>query len=240
MVGLNRIMVIFEILAVLGAAVLAVLWMNEPDGPYEPFTYTLALIGIAIDLLRRCISDRNNIIDIVPSDILSKLELGCPKERVQDILGLPVKTLDGMWLYRFRNALIQIEFDSSFSTQSVILANTIYTSKKGFDLIWFDECLGDITFGHVDESLEGLQHRSSMRTAEIYLQTVIGPPGAVVNWSFGALKPLTPGILADVDIPDIEQHFRKDGSANIRINWVGYSIHSDELFFEWSLAIESV
>jgi len=227
-----------ELLVLIAAAIFAGLWVSDPDGPYEPFTYSFGVVLFLIEFYRRKAIDSSVIVDEVPSDIISKLELGCPKERVRDVLGSPIKSLEGgIWQYRFNNALIQVTFDSSESIESVILARTIHSSKKGFELPWFDERLGQIKFGNIEENLEQIQHRSSLRTSEVYLHTMFGPPGAQINLSFGALRPLAAGILEDVDIPDLKKDFRIEDSKNMLINWVGYSSGFDELFLDWSLGI---
>jgi len=217
-----------------------ILWAINPDKPYEPLTFLAMLFGgTIVEFFRRNLTKNDSVIS-VPLDILYKIEVSCSKGKVQEILGNPHRVVSDMWLYRFREALVQIAFYENGAVKSVALALTIYSPKKGFAIPMFDKPLGEITFGDFGQELVDVRHRSTLRTSELLLETRVGPIGAWSNFTFGALSPLAPGMLADVNVPDIAEDVVLSKVAKLRINWVAISESSEEEWFEWSLAIPAM
>jgi hypothetical protein len=235
----NRVLFYIEIISIAVALVFGVLWIRNPNGPYEPITFIALLLGSSVvELIRRYLPTK--IINSVPYDILNKIEPSSSKEKVQEILGAPHRIISNMWLYRFRKALIQVEFYENGAVKTVALALTIHSPKRGFVVPMHSKPLGQIAFSDFGLELSRLRHRSSLRTSELLLETRAGPPGAWVNFTFGSLSPLARGMLADANIPHVVDGVDFSKAAKLRINWVGISESSEEVYFEWSLAIPAI
>ncbi len=233
---LNRSLFYIECLSFAIALIFGVLWMKSPTGPYEPITFISILVGSTlVELIRRHLPTLDNN---VPYNILEAIEPNSPKERVKEILGVPHRISDKIWQYRFKEALIEISFYENNAVKTTALALTTKSPKRGFAIPMFDKPLGHISFGDFGRELTNIRLRTSLRTSELLLETRVGPSGAWLNITFGALSPLTPGVLAEVIIPSsINNKVTLSEAAKININWVAVSGSSDEEWFDWSLAI---
>ena len=210
--------------------------MKNPNGPYEPITFIFILVGSTlVELIRRHLPTLNNN---VPYNILETIEPNSPKERVKEILGVPNKVSDNVWQYRFKEALIEVTFYESNAVKTIALALTTDSPRQGFAIPMFDKPLGHISFGDFGRELTNIKYRTTLRTSELLLGTRVGPTGAWLNVTFGALSPLTPGVLAETSIPNfINDKVVLSEAAKVHINWVAVSGSSDEEWFDWSLAI---
>lgn len=238
--ALNRVILIIECFCVVIALVLGALWIKSPEASYEPITFFAILVGSTITELIRRYLPTSSVINSVPQDILIQIELSSSKEKVKEILGSPHRVISNMWLYRFREALVQVDFYENNAVKAVALALTINSPKRGFTVPMFDKPLGSISFGDFGRELAELRYRSTLRTSELLLETRVGPPGAWMNFTFGALAPLSPGMLADVNISTTTERVILSEAAKVRINWVGISESLEEQWFEWSLAIPAM
>jgi len=174
----------------------------------------------------------------IPSDFFEHIRPGVPSERVCEVLGAAHKVCGNTWWYRCPEALVQIEFYESAGARSVALALTLGAPPSGFIIPMFGKPLGILSLADAFEEGVKFRYRSSLRTEELLFETRIGPPGAEKNYTFGALRPLAPGSLADVnfDWGYNNNELRSDPSSVI-FNWAGLSESSEELWFDWSLAL---
>lgn len=234
---LNRSLFYIECLSIAIALVFGVLWIKNPNGPYEPITFISILVGSTlVELIRRHLPTININ---VPYNILETIEPNSPKERVKEILGVPHRISDKIWQYRFKEALIEITFNENSAVKTIALALTTDSPKQGFSIPMFDKPLGHISFGDFGRELTNIRYRTSLRTSELLLETRVGPSGTWLNITFGALSPLTPGVLAETNIPNFKNNkIILSEAVKVHINWVAVSGSSDEEWFDWSLAIK--
>jgi hypothetical protein len=236
----NTLLLVLECSGVAVALVFGALWVLNPSGPYEPITFIALFLGSTIvDFVRRHLPSHRGH-NRVPQDILEQVEPSCSREKVKEVLGPPHRVISDIWLYRFRNGLVQVEFYGNGGAKTVAVALTIHSPRQGFKIPVCDKPLGQITFGDLARELGQARHRSTLRTTEILLETRLGPPGAWINYTFGALSPFAPGMLAKVVVPGESVKDFQSEAANIRINWVGLSESADEQWFEWSLAVPAM
>ena len=98
--------------------------------------------------------------------------------------------------------------------------------------------LGKITLAEAMEDGGEFRFRSTLRTEELLFNSRIGPPGAWKHYTFGVLRPLASGMLAEGEFEwDYENKKLISKPENILVNWVGISESSKELWFDWSVAL---
>jgi len=174
----------------------------------------------------------------IPSDLLEHIRPGVSSERVRDVLGAAHKIYDNTWWYRCPEALIQIEFSERAGASSVVLALTLGAPSSWFIIPMFGRPLGSLSLADVFEEDGKFRYRSTLRTEELLFETRIGPPGAEKNYTFGVLRPLAPGSLADVNFDwDYNKKELRSDPRSVIFNWIGLSESTEELWFDWSLAL---
>ncbi|MDP1663746.1 MAG: hypothetical protein Q8L79_01365 [Methylobacter sp.] len=174
----------------------------------------------------------------IPKNLLEHLRPGVPRERVAEILGQAHKVCGRTWWYCCPSALVQIEFYDDGGASSVAIALTIGSPDSGFILPMHSTTLGKITLSEVMEDEGEFRFRSTLRTEELLFQTRIGPPGAWKYYTFGVLRPLASGALAEGEFEwNYENQRLLSSPESVRINWVGISESSEELWFDWSIAL---
>jgi hypothetical protein len=176
-----------------------------------------------------------------PKNIFDHIQPSASKDRVKEVLGSPHRMVGDAWGYRFKDAMVQIEFWDSGSAKSVALALTIYSSKAGFRLPMIDQPLGVLTLEDAMNDQGDLEYRSSLRTEEVLWKTRIGATGAWLNYTFGSLLPLAPGYLAETSFQwDHESKQLITSPADVKINWIAISDSMEEVWFDWSLGIPAI
>ncbi len=176
-----------------------------------------------------------------PQNVFEHLQPGASKDRVREVLGSPHRTAGETWGYRFRDAMIQIEFWDSGSAKSVALALTIHSPKAGFKVPMIERPLGQLTLEDAMSESGEIEYRSTLRTEELLWKARIGATGAWLNYTFGALCPLAAGYLADVSFRWHREANRLiTRPADVKINWMAVSDSIDEVWFEWSLGLPAV
>jgi hypothetical protein len=178
-------------------------------------------------------------VPLLPQDIFEHIGPACSRERVKEILGSPHEEHHESWLYRFRDALVQVEFYGSAGVSSVALALTHYGLKKGYPLPWIDVPLGKLTFGHFLLKFEGrLSKRSCMTSTEVIFHGLLNRYSRWRSFTVGAINAPALGLLPDSEM-DVEQlsTYLRNSAVRVRIGWVGLSGGSDEMSFAWSIAL---
>lgn len=174
----------------------------------------------------------------IPSNLLEHLRPGVPRERVAEILGPAHRVCGGTWWYCCPSALVQIEFYDDGGASTVAIALTIGSPESGFNLPMHSTALGKISLAEVMEDDGEFRFRSTRRTEELLFHTRIGPPDAWRYYTFGILRPLASGSLAEGEFEwDYENKRLLSNPESVRINWVGISESSEELWFDWSVAL---
>jgi hypothetical protein len=164
---------------------------------------------------------------------------GVCKEFVASSIGAPHRQIESLWLYQFSDALAQFDFRENGSAQSVALALTNDSPSSGFDLPAIGTPLGRLTLDAFTTERDGkLSYRSSLRTWEL-LYTVKFPPRWASNYyTLGALSLLAPGVLRESTFnTTIAEQTPRVAARGVLVNWVGISDTSEELWFEWSIAL---
>jgi hypothetical protein len=176
-----------------------------------------------------------------PQNIFEHLQPSTSKDRIKEVFGSPHRVSDDTWCYRFKDAMVQVEFWDSGAAKSVALALTSYSPKAGFPIPMIDQPLGQLTLEDVMCNQGNFEFRSSLRTEEVLWKTRIGAPGAWFNYTFGALSPLTPGYLAGVSFQwDYESEQLITHPAGVKINWIAISDSMDEVWFDWALGLPDI
>ena len=174
-----------------------------------------------------------------PRNFFEHFGPGVSKEFVASSIGAPHRQIESFWLYQFSDALAQFDFRENGSAQSVALALTNNSPSSGFDLPTIGTPLGKLTLDEFTTERDGkFSYRSSMRTWEL-LYTVRFPPHWVSNYyTFGALSLLAPGALRESTFDTkVAEQTPRVAAKGVLVNWVGISDTSEELWFEWSIAL---
>jgi len=177
-----------------------------------------------------------------PANLFQHLAPGVSKDRVKEVLGSPHRTYSTTWAYRFIDAMVQIEFWENGGAKSIVLGITIHTPKGGFAVPMLAKPIGSMTLADAMEEDEGqLEYRSSLRTEELVWVARIGPPGAWLYYTFGALSPLAPGYLREsIFAWDRDEEKLKSNPSDVLLNWVGVSASGDEVRLDWSLGLPGI
>lgn len=177
-----------------------------------------------------------------PSNFFDHIFPGVSKDRVKEILGSPHRVFqDKYWAYRFKDALVQIEYWDGGGAKSIAIALTIHSPKSGFKHPMLDVPLGKMSLADAMQDEGELKYRSSLRSEEIVWVTRIGVPGAWNNYTFGALLPLTPGVLDETSFTwDSDKDQLISNAKDVHINWIAVSGSMDEVFFDWVLGLPGV
>ncbi|WP_152670147.1 hypothetical protein [Lysobacter capsici] len=174
-----------------------------------------------------------------PRNFFEHFGPGVSKDFVTRSIGAPHRQSQSLWLYQFADALAQFDFREDGSARSVALALTNNSPKSGFSLPTIGTPLGKLKLDAFATELEGkLSYRSSIRTWEL-LYTVKFPPHWASNYyTFGALSLLAPGVLLEsLFDTNLADRTPRVASKGVLVNWVGISDTSEELWFEWSIAL---
>lgn len=174
-----------------------------------------------------------------PVDLLYAVEMGAPASRVQEMLGSPSRTSGKSWAYRYLDALVTINFYDDSSVETVALALTL--NRGTFQIPMFENLppLGNLTLADVLASTEGtVDRRESLRHEELFTHIRIGPPGAWLNFTFGALWPLAPGRLAPTEFSwNREKDVLETPPQLVPVNWVALSASQEPAWFPWDLGL---
>jgi hypothetical protein len=177
-----------------------------------------------------------------PSNIFDHVAPGASKDHVKVILGAPHRVYQQeMWAYRFKDAMIEIVFWENGGAKSIALALTTHSPKSGFKIPMLDKPLGKMNLSDAMQDEGELRYNSSLRSEEIVWLTRIGAPGIWLNYTFGALWPLTPGYLADTSFTwNREEAKLISDPKDVLLNWIAVSDSYDEVGFSWSLGIPAI
>lgn len=174
-----------------------------------------------------------------PRNFFEHIGPGVSKEFVVASLGPPHRQCEEMWQYNFGDALAQIEFYVDGAARSVALAITNDSPKQGFKLPTLEVPLGKLTFNEFLVCPEGhFRYRSTLRTCELLYEVKFPPSWTSNHYTFGALCVLTPGALAESAFnTQLAESNASSAAKDVRVNWIGLSNSSEELWFDWSIAL---
>lgn len=174
-----------------------------------------------------------------PRNFFDHFGPGVSKEFVKSHIGAPHRQSQSLWLYQFSDALAQFDFRGSDAARSVALALTNNSPASGFDLPMIGVPLGKLTLDSFAIEGDGqFSYRSSLRTWEL-LYCVKFPPHWASNYhTFGALSLLAPGALKEsIFDTSVAEKTPELAAKDVLVNWIGISDSSEELWFEWSIAM---
>jgi len=175
----------------------------------------------------------------VPQDIFDHIGPACSRERVRELLGSAHSEHPDCWMYRFRDALVQIEYYEGGGVSSIALALTNEGLKKGYPLPWLDAPLGKLTFGHLLLKFEGkLSKRSCMVSTEVVFHCPLNRYARWSSFTVGAITAAATGLLPEspMDVERLPKYLRSS-VVNVRASWVGLSGGSEEMSFSWGIAL---
>lgn len=164
---------------------------------------------------------------------------GVSKEFVTSKVGAPHRQIGSLWLYRFADALAQFDFTGGDSARSVALALTDSSPSAGFDLPTIGTPLGKLTLDSFSTEQDGeFIYRKSSNTWELLYCTKFSPHWASNYYTFGALSLKAPGVLRESTFQtSIAEQNPDKAVKGVLVNWIGISETSDDLWFEWSIAM---
>jgi hypothetical protein len=174
-----------------------------------------------------------------PRNFFEHFGPGVSKDFVTSSIGAPHRQIESLWLYQFADGLAQFDFPDSGGARSVALALTETSPNSGFALSAVGIPLGKLTLDAFITERDGkLSYRSSLRSWEL-LYTVKFPPHWASNYyTFGALSLLAPGVLQESSFDTkVAERTPRLAAKGVLVNWVGISDTSEELWFEWSIAL---
>jgi hypothetical protein len=175
-----------------------------------------------------------------PHNIFTGIELGTAASWVQQQLGYPTKVSEGWWGYRFSDALVSLEFDSSMAVDTIAVALVDDKSTFHFPTIHFDcpalgkAMLSDVLADHLE-----MEHVESLRHSELLVYGREGPRGAWHYITLGALWPHFPGILFPSKFEWNKDEGRLITPKNmVKINWAALSRRSGPAHFPWDFGLK--
>jgi hypothetical protein len=174
-----------------------------------------------------------------PRNFFDHFGPGSSKEFVKSKLGAPHRQSESFWFYQFSDALAQFDFSGGESARSVALALTVGSPSSGFDLPMIGVPIGKLTLDHFAADVDGkFVYRSSLRTWELIYCVKFPPHWASNYYTFGALSLLVPFSFKessfDTQLAQRTPHLAAKGTL---VNWVGISDTSEEMWFDWSIAV---
>jgi uncharacterized protein YecT (DUF1311 family) len=169
-------------------------------GSIRPLLYNSAMEAITRERLAQLRNKASEPSDLVhekivttrkntPINILEHIIVGVPRDRVEQILGVPYLILGDNLYYSYQDTQIEIRFRlGAVETVSIALCqgHTYFgTQSTGITEI----PLGRLTMADVLEKNHSslVEYSLSMRTKEIFVRLRVGPPGAWVDYCFGSL-----------------------------------------------------
>lgn len=164
---------------------------------------------------------------------------GVSKDFVKSKIGAPHRQVEGMWSYQFTDALAHFDFSEGDSASSVALALVNSSPAAGFELPMLGVPLGKLNFDFFSPDDEGrFVYRSTLRTWELLYHVKFPPHWASNYYTFGALSLLAPfGIRESLFDTKIAEATPDTAAKGVMVNWVGISSSSDEMWFDWSIAV---
>ena len=171
-----------------------------------------------------------------PGNLLQHLVRGVPKARVSELVGTPTYIHEKRWLYRYIETQVELNFDETDSIADVVVALCQGEIYEGYYSIT-DIPLGKLTLADILQIYPDItvEHRSSMRTEDVFVHVRIGPPGASEDYFFGALSVFSGvGSLQEVLFKwDREAEKLVTDPREILINWMGTSSSLEAPSFRW-------
>ena len=174
-----------------------------------------------------------------PRNFFEHFGPGVSKEFVESKIGPPHRQIESIWLYQFADALAQFDFSGGESARSVALALTVGSPAAGFVLPAVEVPLGKLTLGHFSADLDGkFLYRSTLRTWELLYCVKYPPHWASNYYTFGALSLLAPFSFMESSFDtQLAERTPRLAAKGALVNWVGISDTSEELWFDWSIAV---
>lgn len=178
----------------------------------------------------------NELYRELPSSLLSQLRTRTSKGRVKEILGTHHLQSNDTWWYCCPNGFVQIEFRESGGIAAVAVALSAATPDMQFDVPFLSVPLGQLSLADVMAVGGELSYRFTMRTEEILCLVRVGPPGAGLFITFGALWPHTEVRLRPSEFCwDREADALVSPPENVLINWIAISDSMEEIWFDWAV-----
>lgn len=174
-----------------------------------------------------------------PRNFFEHFGPGVTQSFVTNSIGAPHRQYESFWLYQFVDALAQFDFHPNGSARSVALALTNDSPRAGFPIPAVEVPLGKLTFDSLTNYEDGkFCYRNTIRTWELLYHVKFLPSWASNYYTFGALCVQAPGVLSEPEFDfNIARLSPRIAAKGTRINWVGVSDTSDELWFDWSIAM---
>jgi uncharacterized protein YecT (DUF1311 family) len=215
-------------------------------GTIRPLLYNSALEALTRErialLRRRDLDGEQTAIDgkrrKTPVNILEHVEQGVPRARVEQMLGTPNYVSGNTAYYTFEDTQVEVSFNEGGGVSEVVVAlchGYLYAGSTPGQFT--DIPLGRLTLGdllEVDSSLI-VEHRVSVRTAEVFVHGRIGPPGAWTNYCFGALSVFSgAGRLQHTNFEwDYDAGKLRTDPKDILINWMALPSADGAPYFSW-------
>ena len=174
-----------------------------------------------------------------PRNFFEHFGPGVSKDFVRSKIGAPHRQSESTWLYQFSDALAQFDFSGGESARSVTLALTVGSPEAGFYLPVVEPPLGKLTLDYFSADLDGkFLYRSSLRTWELLYCVKFPPHWASNYYTFGALSLLAPFSFRESSFDtQMAERTPRLAAKGALVNWVGISDTSEELWFDWSIAV---
>lgn len=165
-----------------------------------------------------------------PKDLPEHLMPGVTGAHVRSILGTPDFISDNYWQYRFQETRLELIFDGEVIREAAfaMIEGERYEGCLG---VFGDFTFGELTFGDLQKEHPEivLQHRSSLRTRDVYTSIHVGLPGAYQQVYLGALMPNHGSNLMQTDVEwDFEANELVGFPKDTIINWFGVTGNYDD------------
>nr|WP_272877244.1 lysozyme inhibitor LprI family protein [Neoroseomonas eburnea] len=166
-------------------------------GSIRPLMFNSAMEAITRERIAQLRwRNKNEVSEIIkinrrktPVNIIEHIIVGVPRERVEQLLGVPYLIVGDCMYYNYEDTQVEVRLRSGV-VEAVTIAlchghKFFGTSSTGLT----DIPLGQLTLADLLKADPGLsiQYNFSVRTKEVFVRPRIGPPGAWTEYCFGAL-----------------------------------------------------
>jgi hypothetical protein len=171
-----------------------------------------------------------------PQNLLDYLKPSVSQDRVRELLGPPHQVVDDYWFYRFSDALVQTQFWPQGGAKTIALGLVGKRAEHRFPVPICQKPFGQLSIADVREEGDTFRYRSSLRHQEMLVEARLGPPGAWINWTFGAMMAVGSRALHESYFDwDYQAERLRTNPSLVLINWVAVSDSSEEVYFDWSI-----
>lgn len=164
-----------------------------------------------------------------PRDLPEHLLPGVTEAHVRSILGPPDFISANYWQYRFQETRLELTFDGEVIREATF-AMIDGEQFEGCLGVFGDFTFGRLTFGEIQNEHPEItiEHRSSLRTRDVYTSIHVGLPGAYQQVYLGALMPHHGSSLMYTEVDwNFETNEPAGFPTNAVINWFGVTSDYD-------------